>query len=54
MNQVMESGSQDQLERSVALNKYEQDRCLRWWLGRFIRELPPLTVEAPACGTYVA
>jgi hypothetical protein len=44
-----------QLGRSVPQNEREQDRQRDWWAGRSIRELPPLTVEAPGvwhvCGT---
>jgi hypothetical protein len=32
--------------RSVTENRREQGRCLRWWGGRFIRDLSPLTVKA--------
>ena len=45
----------NQLGRPVALNEGEQGRRMRWWAVRFVRELPPVTVEAPGvwhrCGT---
>ena len=35
------------LGRSVSQSGREQDRRMPWWAGRLIRELPPLSVEAP-------